>query len=259
MSRPVTYRRSRSPEAASGPTERPDAGLGASAWTIPDALTVAAVLLTTLVVNEMVLSSRLVSVMPVSGRIATRAVVLTAFYAIQVWTLVVLTRRHGHGFTDAFAMRVKLSTGGVLSASLLVCVLLFATRMAATGWGLIASAIGWTPPETGTLKQLFGSGGLGLGLALMLVVLVAPLVEELCFRGVITRALAARMPAPAAIVVGSAVFSAYHLTAWVMVPTFILGCALGWVALTRPTIWPAVALHALYNGVVVAAAYFVQA
>jgi membrane protease YdiL (CAAX protease family) len=60
-----------------------------------------------------------------------------------------------------------------------------------------------------------------------------------------------------AIVVSSAVFAGYHLSAWFFFPTFVLGMALGWLAFSRRSLVPAIALHVVYNAAAVAAAFLV--
>jgi membrane protease YdiL (CAAX protease family) len=196
--------------------------------------------------------------MPPSGQVAARAVALGGFYTAQVGVLAFLAHRHGSMLPEAFGLRSRdrVGPGAIAGATGLVALLLLATRAASTAWGALAQAAGWMPPPTEALTAVFGGGGLGLGLAVAMVVVVAPFAEELAFRGVIARALSGRFGARAGIIGSAAVFSAYHGTAWVLVPTFVLGCALAWLALTRRSLWPAITLHALYNAVVVAAAFW---
>ena len=257
---PQRRRAPRSDRPGLTPTRAVAGGEATVVWTLADAAAVAAVLLATLVAKEAVLGSQAVGVMPAAGRVAARAAVLAVFYVVQVALLAFLARRHGLGLAVAFRLKVRagVDRDALVSAGL-VAVLLVATRALSTAWGAASQALGWSPPATDALTDVFGRGGVGLMLAGVLVVLVAPVVEELAFRGVIAGALAERYSLPVAVVGSATVFSAYHLNAWVIVPTFALGCALGWLALTRKTLWPAIVLHGLYNGVVVAAAFWLPA
>lgn len=106
------------------------------------------------------------------------------------------------------------------------------------------------------------SFGMKLLLAL-LVVGVAPLVEELVFRGVLLSGLASRMPVWAAVVISALVFGAAHLPdfgfAWYPVPTLVLlGLALGWLRVHSRSLWPSMVMHAS-NNFFAAMAWFVVA
>jgi membrane protease YdiL (CAAX protease family) len=102
---------------------------------------------------------------------------------------------------------------------------------------------------------VFGGGIAGLVASVVLVALVAPLAEELAFRGVLLPAFGGVWGMWPAIVVSAALYGAYHLNLWLLFPTMVLGAALGWLAWTRRSLWPAIVLHALYNAVAVAAAF----
>lgn len=102
--------------------------------------------------------------------------------------------------------------------------------------------------------------GLRVLLAL-LVVCVAPLVEELTFRGVLLSGLGRRMPVGWAVLASAVVFGCVHLPdfkfAWYPVPGLILlGLAAAWLRVHTRSLWPAVTLHAT-NNFVAAIAWFV--
>jgi membrane protease YdiL (CAAX protease family) len=91
------------------------------------------------------------------------------------------------------------------------------------------------------------------------VVLVGPFVEELLFRGVLLTALDERFGGLVAVLLSAPIFAALHGSVWSFVPLLFLGVALGSLTLSRRSLWPAVVLHAAYNGVFVAAAFWVAA
>jgi membrane protease YdiL (CAAX protease family) len=238
---------------------RPEAGMQGGTgvvWSSLEAAAVAGLLLAALVAKEVVLDSAYVTLMPASGRLFARTAVLGTFYAVQLVLLAWLAQRRGLPARDVFRLRLG---GGSVSAGAtaagLVALLLLGTRAASTAWGALAQALGWAPPASESLTGIFGRGGPGMALTVAMVVIVAPFAEELAFRAVIAGAIDARLGRRAALYGSAALFALYHFTAWALVPTFVLGMALGWLALTRRTLWPAIALHVLYNGVVVAAAF----
>jgi membrane protease YdiL (CAAX protease family) len=118
-------------------------------------------------------------------------------------------------------------------------------------------AAGIVQPErlSSDLTGVFGSGPTGFVVAFVLVALAAPFAEEIAFRGIVLPALGDRWGMWWGIGISSLLYAAYHLNLWLFVPTVVLGIALGWLTWTRRSLWPAVALHVLYNATAVAAAF----
>ncbi|MGH8215923.1 MAG: lysostaphin resistance A-like protein, partial [Rhodanobacteraceae bacterium] len=86
----------------------------------------------------------------------------------------------------------------------------------------------------------------------LLVVFVAPVVEELVFRGVLLSGLASRMRIGWAIVASAVIFGCVHLPdfgfAWYPVPALILlGLVLAWLRVRTRSLWPSITLHATHN------------
>jgi len=103
------------------------------------------------------------------------------------------------------------------------------------------------PPPASFLESmqqiLAPAGALERSLAFLAAGLMAPLVEELLFRGLMLRGLVSRHGPRAGIVFSAALFAAYHLYPWQAAPALALGCLFGWVALRSGRIGYAVALH----------------
>lgn len=246
---------------ASSSSTSPSAG--PAPWALVDVAAVLAVLALTLVSKNLVLALEPVRLMPQVGRTVVRAFVLAAFYALQLVAFGWLARRHGTDLLAGFGLRraqdqrsQKARPSSLGSAGLVVALFL-GTETIAIGYGLAMGALGWQQPArlSSDLAAVFGGGGVGLLLSGLLVVLVAPVVEEFAFRGVVASAFRSSWGMWPAIVASSAVYAFYHLSAWLFFPTFVLGVALGWLAFTRRSLVPAIALHMLYNGVAVAAAF----
>lgn len=239
---------------------------GTVAWTLVDAGAVLAVLLLTFVAKDAAFSSTAVKLMPEVGRVIVRVLVLGAFYGVQVGVLAFIAARHGERLVKAFGLRgLKHSAAHVAASGGLVALLLLVTRGFSYAYGAAAINFGILPPARAEadLAALFGVGWPGLILSIVLVVVVGPVVEELIFRGVLLRAfegaLSPTMPRLGpwlAIIASSALFAAYHFTIWVALPMFALGVALGWLAWRRRSLWPPIALHALYNLSLVVAAFY---
>jgi membrane protease YdiL (CAAX protease family) len=230
---------------------------GTAVWTLADAITILAVLAVSLIAKQAALASSVVEVMPPAGQVVARAMLLGAFYSVQVAALAFLASRHGMRMGRAFGLgRLGRSWRHRAISVGLVLLLLVVTRAAALIWVAFARAIHWTPPVRADLTVVFGAGGAGLALSILMVVVAAPIVEEMVFRGIMMHALGRRWGMWPAVVGSSLVFALSHATAWALAPTLVLGVALGWLAWTRESLWPSIALHAMYNSVVVAAAFW---
>lgn len=234
-----------------------DAAGGRVAWTMLDAAAVLTAMLVSLLATDAIAGSAAVAAMPPAAQAVARSAVLAVFVAVQLATLTLLARRHGSGLAAAFGLKRGQHSGkGILVTAALVVGLVILTRVSSYVWGVFARAVGWEPPDASGLTSVFGGGGAGLLLAVLALVVLGPIAEEMAFRGVLLRAAGARWGKWPAISGTAAVFAAYHATAWTLAPLFVLGVALGWLAWSRRSLRAAIVLHALYNGVIVAAAYW---
>jgi membrane protease YdiL (CAAX protease family) len=231
---------------------------------------VLAMLLVTVLAKDAVLGLHAVSLMPTAGRTVVRAGVLTVYYSLQLAVFAWLATRHRATLSAAFGLggresstdaeRVQEVGAPSLAGSIgLVTGLFAATEAFAVGYGLVMQSVGISQPQrlSSDLAEVFGSGGAGLALSIALVALVAPFAEELAFRGVVLPVLGARWGMWPAIVGSAVIYAVYHFSWWLFTPTFVLGLALGWLAWTRRSLWPAIWLHVLYNAVAVAAGFLV--
>ncbi len=80
-------------------------------------------------------------------------------------------------------------------------------------------------------------------------VFIAPILEELIFRGIMFQALDAKLPTWAAAVVSSAAFGWLHGQLNVGIYTFVLGLLLVWLFRRSKSIYPGILLHMLNNAV----------
>ncbi len=94
----------------------------------------------------------------------------------------------------------------------------------------------------------------------LLAVVVAPIVEELLFRGLVLRSLRSRLGPWPAILVQGALFGAIHVQLGVGIENLTViaaltavGIVFGFVADHVGRIGPAIVGHAIFNGVAVAA------
>ena len=113
---------------------------------------------------------------------------------------------------------------------------------------LVLFKYGLTPPSSDVYSKLLGqTTWYTLILNLLLAGVLAPLVEETLFRGIIFGSLQAYFGKWTAAVISAAIFSGLHLQAYGFFPRFILGIALVYLYDKYKSLYPSVALHALNN------------
>lgn len=79
------------------------------------------------------------------------------------------------------------------------------------------------------------------------VVIIAPLIEELIFRGIIMHGFMRNYSAFTAILVSALFFALFHLNPWQFPATFLLGMLLGWLMVITRNILACIAGHAINN------------
>jgi membrane protease YdiL (CAAX protease family) len=84
---------------------------------------------------------------------------------------------------------------------------------------------------------------------------IAPLVEEIFFRGFLFQGFRAKYGWLPAVLISSAIFGAAHLDPVSFIPTFILGCILAYLYHRSNSLWPGVLFHATINSLSLFAVY----
>lgn len=91
--------------------------------------------------------------------------------------------------------------------------------------------------------------------SLFLLVMVAPLTEEVIFRGLILRAFLRRFKPAAAFLLSSGLFGMVHLNPWQFVSASALGVLFAWWYARTQSLVPSLIGHALANAMVVGHAW----
>jgi hypothetical protein len=100
------------------------------------------------------------------------------------------------------------------------------------------------------------AGGEDLARGLVLAAIIAPVVEEVLFRGIVLRGFAASYGKALGLLYSSLLFGLVHLNPWQFVPAVVLGLFLGALYLRSGTVVMPIAAHALYNGTLVVLSRF---
>ncbi|MBT7484280.1 CPBP family intramembrane metalloprotease [Candidatus Peregrinibacteria bacterium] len=95
---------------------------------------------------------------------------------------------------------------------------------------------------------LFGGTDAGVILGGVIIVLIAPLVEELFFRGYIHQVLKKYTNVLGGSIGSALIFTLFHFEFQVFIPIFILGLVLSWLFERTGSIWTPICFHMLNNG-----------
>lgn len=82
------------------------------------------------------------------------------------------------------------------------------------------------------------------------VAVIAPIVEEIIFRGLIFNGFRRNYNGFVAVFMSALLFSLFHLNPWQMPATFMLGLLLGWLMLRTDCIFVAILGHSINNAMV---------
>jgi len=119
-----------------------------------------------------------------------------------------------------------------------------------SGFGLsflLVEVSGWIPTPA-FIEEMFREIMSGNPVAkLIALVVIAPITEEMLFRGLIFREFARRYSMRHAIFGSAALFALFHLNPWQAVVAFPVGVLAAWLVLRTGSIIPGIVLHAALN------------
>lgn len=127
--------------------------------------------------------------------------------------------------------------------------------------GLLTTALAHGHPFHQNIVQMARATPVHMRLLLAFAaVCVAPVIEELIFRGVLLSGLARRMRMGWAIVITAIVFGCAHLPdfgfVWYPLPELVLlGLVLAWLRVKSRSLWPAITVHATFNFIAMTALF----
>jgi sodium transport system permease protein len=160
-------------------------------------------------------------------------------YAVALAVMLVAVRRAGSRWTLLGLRRAPARS------------FVAAALIGAGLWYVDLIVLGWLVrvPEVEPIAETVQQGSLA---ATLVAAAVLPAIcEEIMFRGVLARGLATRAPAAVAVTVSAAAFAVYHLVPVQMFHTFVLGLALGLVAVRSGSALPGMVAHAINNTIVI--------
>jgi len=131
---------------------------------------------------------------------------------------------------------------------------LVALALLGTGSSFLLSEIDnlirfFLPAPEWIMKMMLELTSNGLASFIVLVI-VAPLTEEMFFRGLVLNGFLKRYSPSKAMVLSALLFSIIHLNPYQMIGAFVGGLILAWLRIMSGSLWPSIYLHAVNNGIV---------
>jgi membrane protease YdiL (CAAX protease family) len=103
------------------------------------------------------------------------------------------------------------------------------------------------PPWFWELFERIFENRFGFWGAALKIVIIAPIVEEVLFRGIIMHGLMRNYRSEYAIFLSGLLFSLFHLNPWQMTYTFFLGLFLGWLMIRTRSLPLTILAHSINN------------
>ena len=180
---------------------------------------------------------------PTSGELARHPLAL-AFANLIAFGAVILgaTRLSRAGF--AAVCPLSPVSGRTLG---LVAVLLLGTVILLSDVDNLTRSF-FPPPEalTELFESIMNTGEHPLS-SFFLLVVVAPVTEEVLFRGIILRGFLANYPKRRAILLSALLFALMHTNPWQFISTFVAGVLLAWLLVETGSLVPCLFAHAVAN------------
>lgn len=125
------------------------------------------------------------------------------------------------------------------------------------GYGVVTQLLPFDilRPESNVPRDLFDRAAV-IPLAVFFILVVAPLTEEMFFRGFLYRGLASRFGFWPGALASGFVFASIHGSVGLIVPITAISVCFAWVLRRTGSLWNAIAAHFLFNGVSLLALYF---
>ncbi len=138
------------------------------------------------------------------------------------------------------------ATWSLVSAPYLIC-----SGLAILTAGFLVSALmgllDWIP---NIMEQSFDILQSGWG-GILAIAIIGPVLEELLFRGAITKALLQQYNPTKAILISALLFGVFHINPAQILPAFLIGILLAWTYYKTGSLIPCILMHILNNSLAV--------
>jgi len=218
-------------------------------WNIRDVL-FSVIFLVAVLTGIYFLSAKIVSILNQGNQISITSITNTSFsilYGIQVllmvgavWFFAVYWRRSSFRDLGLTYYSILKTIWYSFLALLLILAINFIYVFVMTSVFKIA------PPEN-KIAELVENGNVSSTILLIVVSLIAPVCEELFFRGFIFQAFRENWGVFAGLFISSILFAAAHLELYNFIPLMAIGWVLAYIFHKTKSLFPVIFLHSIYN------------
>lgn len=110
---------------------------------------------------------------------------------------------------------------------------------------VLISYMKWLPNIMEQTFNILQSGWIGI----FAIAVAGPVLEELLFRGAITKVLLQKYTPAKAILFSALIFGIFHINPIQIVPAFLIGLLLAWVYYKTASLIPCIVMHVLNNSI----------
>lgn len=157
--------------------------------------------------------------------------------------IVVATRRSGVGFREPYPLPAVS-----IRVLALTAVLILGTVILLSDIDNLTRSV-FPPPQTliEAFESIMNAADYPFS-SFFLLVVVAPVTEEVLFRGLILRGFLANYSKRSAILLSALLFAVMHTNPWQFISAFVAGVLLAWLLIETGSLLPCLVAHAVANG-----------
>ncbi|MBN1494722.1 CPBP family intramembrane metalloprotease [Candidatus Peregrinibacteria bacterium] len=116
-----------------------------------------------------------------------------------------------------------------------------------TFYSLGIGSLGFEPQKS--IFEIFGRDTLGIAIAFLIALVIAPLTEEIFFRGFVLQTLAKILGPAWGIALTALIFASVHFEFQSIMPLLILSVVLNVLFIKTRSVWPGIVFHILNNSI----------
>ncbi len=105
--------------------------------------------------------------------------------------------------------------------------------------------------------EFIGSESIAAIVVIVIITFLAPIIEEVFFRGFVFKTMLKEWPKWLAFVISAAIFAGLHFEFHIFVPLFILGLILNWMFFKSKSLYPGIAFHIINNSIALGLEYYI--
>ena len=182
---------------------------------------------------------------------------LTQSLLLVMLTLALVVYKYDYSLADFGLIKVNFGKNinyGVMGGVIIWLIVTFSNNFI---YSIATKFFQVEPPTQQAIQSLLSSDNLFLFVIhSLLIVILAPITEEIFFRGFIYPYCKRKLDAKGGMLISGLIFAVAHFNFWIFIPTFIGGVILAFIYERTNSLYPAMIAHSTWNGIVIFLVYF---